>query len=221
LTSRREYKMLQHGFRPEEVQATHILIGGIVFPWADKAPYVTSGHSTLGALEFNAQQDVVRCHVCGWWFHTLGAHIRKSEGISPSDYRKAYGLNSTTGLCAPSHSKRARKLLITRKKRLTFSREALAKGHRAKRAATPNTAETRNLKNLCQAQIRARVRLLAIQVNGTPTIADLNGAGLSHMTVRRTFQMSISKFMESLGLSRNTSWGRSSLPSEYARGGAA
>jgi hypothetical protein len=46
--------------KPEaEVSATHVIIGGLVFPWEAKAPYVPSGHSILGGLEYNAGADLI------------------------------------------------------------------------------------------------------------------------------------------------------------------
>lgn len=78
------------------VEATHVLIRGMVFPWAAKAPYVASGRSVLGALEYNLEKDLVRCHVCGLWFTRLYLHLEKAEGMSPESYRSTYGLNQLT-----------------------------------------------------------------------------------------------------------------------------
>lgn len=54
---------------------THVIIAGNLFAWQDKAPYVRSGHSVLGALEHDAKTDTVKCHQCGEWFRSIGHHI--------------------------------------------------------------------------------------------------------------------------------------------------
>src|SRR4051812_44274200 len=91
---------VQHPADQTGLEATHVLIGGIVFPRAEKAPYVMSGHSVLGGLEYNEEKDRVKCHKCGNWFRRLGRHLSQVEGISSSQYKRDHGLRQSTTLAS-------------------------------------------------------------------------------------------------------------------------
>jgi hypothetical protein len=186
------------------IQATHIIIGGTVFPWAAKAPYVPSGHSSLGALEFNMQKDLLKCHECGTWVRCLAQHI-KIHGISAREYKRDRGFNVKTALLTPT----LRSISYCSPRRIkTFEKNRCVDVTklRAKKQLThdtKNTAETRNLKNLCQAQIQRRVADLAIKLSGTPTTREIIKSGIPSSTFLYVFGMTVSKFMASFGLEPN------------------
>jgi hypothetical protein len=190
------------------IKATHVIIGGSVFPWAAKAPYVAAGKSTLGALEYNDEHDVVKCHVCGDWLALIGTHL-SSDGITAAQYKRDYGLRMTTSLCAPSVSaKLSRAVRVRLRSPVTRMRAVSAtKGRGRPKGHETGVAEDRNLKNLCQAQLRHRVLELAVSLGGTPTGDDLRAAGIASNCLRRTFGVTAQAFMASLGLTPNRQGG--------------
>ena len=94
---------------------THIIIAGTMFPWAEKAPYVRSGESVLGAVEYDEKADEIKCHECGRWFRALSPHLRdratrdrkgrirpRPHAMSPKVYKVKHGLNLVSALSIPS-----------------------------------------------------------------------------------------------------------------------
>jgi len=192
------------------VKPTHVIIGGIVFPWAAKAPYVASGHSVLGGLEYNEAEGLIKCHVCGCWTRSVGKHAAAADGVSPRDYRRDYGLRNTTSLCTPSTRARYRAnvrisaLLPEAKKHRFVKGPSLQNRKHATGKDAGLSAETRNLRMLCAAQIRVRVTNLAIAKGATPTHPDLKLAGIHPAVIKATYGLSLRDFMKSLGLTPNT-----------------
>jgi hypothetical protein len=80
--------------------AEQVLIRGKVFLYKQKAPFVPSGKSVLGALEYDEATDRVRCHECGEWFGSVGQHARRAHMLSPKDYNARHGLRLGASLCA-------------------------------------------------------------------------------------------------------------------------
>jgi len=194
--------LMQTAITTTKTKVTHVIIGGVVFPWAAKAPYTPSGYSTLGALEFNQKEDLVRCHMCGDWFKSIGCHVRQSEGISAAEYRRNHGLRSVTSLNVPStHIK------FVRQGRAQTKRKSLKPGQRLPQKRikeNPGCAEMLNLRMRCQAQIRQRIMLTAFAVDGTPSAADLKKyQGLDHKSIKQALGTSLSQTMISLGLTPN------------------
>jgi len=72
--------------------ATHVIIGGESLFYDAKAPYERSGMSIKGALEHDAENDLVRCHECGEFFRHLGHHVR-ADGLNGAEYKIRNGLS--------------------------------------------------------------------------------------------------------------------------------
>ncbi len=62
----------------------------------------TAAQAPLGELTRNSDGELV-CHLCGRWFHHLGAHLR-SHGWTVAQYREAVGLTLHVALCSESVS---------------------------------------------------------------------------------------------------------------------
>ena len=182
--------------------ATHVIIGGIVFPWAAKAPYTPSGYSTLGAMEFNQNENRLRCHMCGEWFQSVGCHVRASEGITAAQYRRDHGLRHVTSLSVPSvHEKFVRQGRRGTKRRSFKPGQVIA---RKSIRENPGCAEMLNLRMHCQAQIRKRIMITAFKVDGTPSARDLKEhEGLDHRTIKQALGLTLSQVMINLGLKPN------------------
>lgn len=192
-----------------QVEATHVIIGGVVFPWASKFPYVDSGRSILGGIEYNQKADLIRCHKCGCWFRSLALHVRKQEGLGTREYRTQHGLAQTSALNVPSivraHKTTAKKL--SRKFKHNISSGAHNKGVPASLSSIQRgrqgCAEINNLRMICAAQLKNRIMLLAFRVNGTPTKEDLYKERLHRRTLMHAFGVPVATLFKSLGLSLN------------------
>ena len=182
--------------------ATHIIIAGTLFPWAEKAPYVRSGKSVLGAIEYDEKADRIKCHECGGWFESVGAHIIRSHDAPPNVgsrvYRAAHGLTDRTPLCTPRVSSLSRRGGNPDKRR----RWSLDPKEMQRRAVTALTArraagealrprkhnpEQANLHSRCRAQLEVRMMALYRKLGRCPTTFDLKTAGIVRQTVIRVW----------------------------------
>ena len=62
-----------------------------------------------GAMKVLGSGHLVECHVCGEPVTSVGHHARWRHGLSPDEYRKRFGLNRQTPLCAPTYSAKCRR----------------------------------------------------------------------------------------------------------------
>jgi hypothetical protein len=192
-------------------KATHVLILGSVFPWEAKAPYTESGHSILGALEYNLETETVKCHECGRWMRTLGNHVKSHDGITAREYRRDRGLNVNTRLYGPDvyrSAPLAETLHKWMRENPTLHKRALEKGRetraRNKRTARrSNRFELGNLNARCKAQLTDRIVQLAIELDRTPTEIELKRAGIMDKTIVSVFGMPYMRALTSIGLDPN------------------
>ena len=163
-----------------------VLIRGHVFKYAEKAPFVASGESIYGAIEFKETEDLCRCHECGIFIRGLGNHI-KFHGMRREEYNLRHGLRIATRLSPPSLGKKHAKLArASGYKGIKACLESIRK----RRPARPNfvhSGETANLNARCRAQLYFRVGNLAAQLGHTPTGPELASAGISASSIRRQF----------------------------------
>jgi hypothetical protein len=175
---------------------THVIICGQVFPWAAKAPYVMSGQSTLGALEYNPEQETVKCHECGDWFKELGVHVYRAHGVKAATYKAERGIAFGSSLSAiASRKKRAKNI----RRRGLVGKHPFKKGHEPHGNAH-YSPEVRNLHMACKAQLMSKARELALRLHRTPTVEELRQAGMHHGTIRKQFGLSLRDYILSLGM---------------------
>ena len=166
-------------------QAQHVIIGGSIMLYKDKAPYVPSGVSIAGALEYRASDDKIKCHECGKWLSSMGAHLTKTHGMNAKEYKAKHGLRAKSSLCGD----RMRQIAIRNITRqnyinggtpLTRNPESriVATAAMALAARRPKTVEMRNTEGSCQAQIMSKFKALAVDLGRTPTVKDLEREGL-------------------------------------------
>lgn len=148
----------------ETALATHVIIAGNVFPWEAKAPYVASGRSVLGGLEYNEELDLVRCHLCGKWFACLNHHVASEEGVTGDEYRRDHGLMWNTPLKAFG--------------RRSGSRQYRIDGTKKKKRNPPKVQYRARARYEPEALIR-EVKNLAATVGRTPTQAELRVSGIN------------------------------------------
>ena len=188
-----------------------VIIRGKTFLYKQKAPFVQSGVSVQGALEYDQQEDRIRCHECGAWFEALGTHLRVVHGMTALAYKLAHGLGRGTGLI----NERLRGELVLRGKRVLACVEG-GVGARAaqarealRRQGYPHPARTqrleeRNEKGTCQAQLLAKIKRIAGACGHTPSRNELADRGVSHQSALHALNVrDMASVMEMAGLLPN------------------
>lgn len=180
--------------------AEHVLIRGKVFLYKQKAPFVPSGKSVLGALEYKKISDRVKCHECGEWFKMLGSHVVQVHGLTPKEYRVAHGLRMKTPLCGPKYSAyrasvagTAPQLVRHQHQFPDIAKKALSSAHQSRRRSLAASSqpfmaerplfELRNENGSCQAQLMARLKALATRLGKTPTNREILADGMSPQSI--------------------------------------
>lgn len=157
-----------------------VKINGKTFLYKQKAPFVASGVSILGAIEYDAVEDKLRCHECGQWFEFLASHVVSKHGMSARDYKRRHGLRLKAALVSDrmrlanarfnSRTDNVARLALVRPEH-----ELLV---RAVRETRGGRYEVRNERGTCAAQLLARIRVVA-ERQGTLNRDELRRAGIS------------------------------------------
>jgi hypothetical protein len=174
--------------------ATHVLIRGHQFTYAEKAPFAVSGESVLGAIEYDETTDQTKCHECGEWFSGMGNHI-KSHGIKRDTYNEKHGMRIRSSLSG----------FTVRQKHRTLATKAFEGGgnlnrvdvekkdaariatNKRRKGTAGNTAEYDNERARCKAQSLFKIQTLAAQTGHTPTSAELSQIGLGSTMLASRF----------------------------------
>ena len=176
----------------------HVIIRGHVFRYEEKAPFVPSGQSVLGALEYNQDTDETKCHECGEWFHSLGHHVTYSH-MPLDEYKRRHGLRKSSALCGlrirGAHRDAAKKLTVPGVGILSPSR--LRHGR-----PKAKSQEWANENSRCCAQLLFRIQVIAATVGHTPNRAELRDAGICHTSIANKFG-SLTRAMKLAGLEPN------------------
>lgn len=139
---------------------------------------MVSGHSVLGALEYDQALGLIKCHECGGWIKAINNHL-KLHFVSTSEYRQKHGFTSTTSLATPEvKEKRATQLYGNRSQAENIRRliacNAAPKGPRSRK----QNMEMINQAGRCRAQILFKIQMLAAGFGRTPTLKELAGSGV-------------------------------------------
>lgn len=162
-----------------------VLIRGKCFLYRQKAPFVPSGKSVYGALEYNESRDAIRCHECGDYFQTLSQHLGKRHHLTATEYKDRHGLRRAAPLWTPGMSARMSQRITTlrvsghRVERFANIHQAVTSSVLSRKRKPPATAELRNEHGTCQAQILNRLRDLSERTGRTPTKAEIEASGLT------------------------------------------
>ena len=212
---------------PTSSHADHVIIRGHVFSYAEKAPFVVSGASVLGAIEYDSENDLLKCHECGEFKQNLSKHAFLAHDIPAKEYKLKHGLKlSNNGLCclrmksAFQRNGRDSQVRGNRISQVNLS-SAMAgrKRHNAeasKRGRNPFT-EINNQFARCDAQLLFRIQVLAAQVGHTPTNAELTSAGITPAVLAHRFGTK-DKAIELCGLvpnPRDNGYAKRSLPQNF------
>lgn len=211
--------------------APQVIICGTVFDYAEKAPFVVSGVSLLGAIEYNNEDDLLRCHECGDWFGSVAAHISNGvHGITVAEYKRRHGLRSKSALISFAQRDKAsvvaKNVLVPARGAIEAVRSnGFKHGHHnnevRKRdvsqlsnvAGSPmdfqerqnkQSGERRNARSLCQAQIIFRLQRMVATLNRTPSTHELIRDGIYPKMIMRAFgTKTLNQAIEMVGLQPN------------------
>src|SRR5690606_15648799 len=65
---------------------------GITIGYKDPLVKIDNGYGYFGTIVVDKPtESCVQCHVCGFYFATLGQHIKEHD-INPSEYKEKFGL---------------------------------------------------------------------------------------------------------------------------------
>lgn len=181
---------------------THILIKDLVFPWHQKAPFVASELSVLGAIEYNQAEDKLKCHECGEWHGSLSKHIRAHK-ISAQDYKKKHGLSQTTSLITKTLSDKIKSRLTNPQRAILGPKKGPPRGG-VHRGGVPKgrvlSPEISNLRGKCRAQLTQKIHDISRQLGRTPTDLELRAKIGNPETIELVFGAKMREIYESLGL---------------------
>ena len=159
-----------------------VRINGKTLLYKQKAPFVASGMSIQGGIEYDAEEDKLRCHECGEWFKSLGPHIWQAHGISGRDYKSKHALMMGSSLVNENMRLIASRTMAAMnsadpeacRKRISnlLNRGRGSRVHRLR-------AELRNERRTCPAQLLADIRKLASKLGHTPSQTELSQAKMS------------------------------------------
>ncbi len=168
-----------------------VIIRGYIFDYEEKAPFVLSGKSTLGALEYEPETDRTKCHECGEWARSLAHHVRRAHSLNRKDYNVKHGLRRSSALSGMkrrnNHSIASRAMNNIGKATATASAVAQAKRNTGGTRPAGPQLEVRNLNARCMAQVTFRLMTLAAQLGHTPTPRERKDAGLLDGMIARRF----------------------------------
>lgn len=175
--------------------ADYVIMNNQVFRRIDKEPFGSSGFSLYGAVEYDKEHRLLRCHECGDYFRVggLGLHIAKSARHPDLlTYKRRHGLTKSHGLGAspetpgripsrpPSDTARE-KAIATTKTRAEARRQARIAGVSVE--PIPRI-EFRNVNGTCPIQVPTVFHGIAARLKRTPTYDDLP-PGVAAQAVRK------------------------------------
>jgi len=160
----------------------HVRINGKTFLYKQKAPFVPSGSSIQGGLEWDREEDKLRCHECGEWFENLGGHVFRAHGLLARAYKRKHGLKRQAALV--NERMRAGFSLVAHERAysdIDAYREKLrhVRTPGSKTGREKSHLEERNERNACPAQLLFQIKNLAIVLGHTPTRTEMQQAGIS------------------------------------------
>jgi len=141
-------------------------------------PFVNNatGYGFVGVLAEDTKTGELQCSECGKWFEQLPTHYTTQHKINGEQYRKKFGLFSSTAL----KSKRLR--LIQSKVMIDFRKtdkkkflRKFPKGNKesGNRKGKKKAIEAQNKFGVCDLQIMTKIIALSEKLGKTPTLTDI------------------------------------------------
>jgi hypothetical protein len=187
-----------------------VIIRGHVFGYEEKAPFVASGCSVLGALEYDEDKGCVKCHECGEWFPCISwTHLKFKHKKTIRQYKERHGFNMGTALCTPMFSE-MRKIGSSKlgpEQRAHRTAVLIEAGREHKRVHGTNKSnrglqlERSNIIGRCHSQMLWRIQVMAAELGRTPTSREIAARGFDELLVLTRFG-GYAKMFELAGLEK-------------------
>jgi hypothetical protein len=176
----------------------HVRIRNQIILYELKEPYVASGASILGALEYDQATDRVKCHECGEWFENLARHISGKHQIPIIEYKRTHGLRRRTCLWNEKMRTEAAARMESRGAAMIKLRQAPFVRPTQPKGVIKH--EQRNVRSMCHAQVLDRMQKLGQELRRTPTNEELYAVGLNSGNLRRMFSCTMRELILLAGL---------------------
>ena len=142
-----------------------------------------TGFGFKGVLIEDSKSGKIQCSVCGKWFEQLATHLGHIHNIDTIQYKRRFGLLSSTALKTKRMRLIQSKVMVELRKKNKNNRYTFQRGNiqSANRKGKPKAVESKNKYGVCQLQVIERVNELAKELGKTPTLIDLKeryGAGM-------------------------------------------
>lgn len=153
-----------------------------------KGPFAVSGVSIKGGIEYDPEEDKLKCHECGEWFSDLAAHAFARHQLKSDEYKLRHGLNLSSALCC----ERLRQCRIKgqRKSAESFNANRKKDGKHIRRKPRQHgnaSIERQNKLGLCADQLLEKLTACANSVGHTPTHVELKEYKLSRRALETRF----------------------------------
>lgn len=137
---------------------------------------VEDGFGYYGAITVTNDGKHIQCHICGYYFSSIGSHVKSKHEVKSRDYKMKYGLRLAEGLLSPiekfkrqiSYNKYARKS-PEEFKAMSVKAQIAIKEKGIKNGGDMWSPQTRNEKGMCEDQTIAKIRRVAELCGGIPT----------------------------------------------------
>jgi hypothetical protein len=190
----------------------HVLMRGVVYAYAHKAPYVKSGQSVHGAVEVDLATNFMRCHECGSWWRGLGQHIHHAHNMTARQYKINHGLRMATSLASSFARATASAGGINLNAQLSQDEAGrrlrkMQAGLRVYRAKSGRFEvshhENRNQRGICMAQILDKINKMDALLGRTPRSGELwrgvgDVKGFNVFSAKKLFN--VARFSDLVGL---------------------
>lgn len=140
---------------------------------------VEHGFGYYGAITTTNDQEMIQCHVCGYYFSKLAMHTRTHK-LTAKQYRITYGLRVSTGLTSPAWRARAQVVYNTKVRLPPGHHAKMVKNSVTKRKAMKAegvkfggdhwSPQQRNEKGNCREQTLAKIKHVADLCGGQPNM---------------------------------------------------
>lgn len=141
---------------------------------------VEDGYGYYGTVSVTKDGEYVQCHICGGLYHSLPGHIWNEHDMKTRDYKKQFGLTSTTAMVSEEQRQKLKYGYLEYLKSLTpEEKEAYLQKQRAfarvgrkarsKVKTSKESLEAKNKKGTCPQQILAKIQECADAIGKTPS----------------------------------------------------
>ena len=148
--------------------------------WVPPFEIVKEGFGYQGVLAEDTKTGQLQCHICGKWYEQLPTHLLFKHKMTSAQYRKKFGLLTSTALKSKAirmaHSKNIERLQKEGRMQIGNSNGyGFKKKNKesANRKGISKARESQNKYGVCDLQIMDRIISLSKKLGKTPTLTDI------------------------------------------------